>query len=72
MKGVETSRAEIDRIGGQIKENWKFDGQLRVQMNKLKTKDQDENDVKLWGWWLRLAEVKLHEIKNLGGNYGCN
>jgi SMC interacting uncharacterized protein involved in chromosome segregation len=49
MKGIETSKAEIDRIGGQIKENWKFDGQLRVQMNKLKTKDQDENDVKLWG-----------------------
>ena len=41
-------------------------------MYKLKTKDQDENDAKLWGWWLNLAGFKLHEIKSLRDNYECN
>jgi hypothetical protein len=39
---------------------------------KLETKDHDKNDAKLWGWWLSLVEVKLHEIKSLWGNYECN
>jgi hypothetical protein len=41
-------------------------------MHKSETKDQDENDAKLWGWWLNLVGVKLHEIKSLWGNYECN
>jgi len=71
-KSRKTSKVEIDQIRGQIEENWKFDGQLRVQVHKLETKDQDENDTKFWGWWLSLAGVKLHEIKSLKGNYECN
>jgi hypothetical protein len=63
---------EIDQIQGQIEEKWKFDGQLRVQVHKLETKDQDESGVELWGWWLSLARMKLHEIKSLIGNYRCN
>jgi hypothetical protein len=42
-------RVEIDQIKGQIKENLMFDGQLKVQVHKLKTKNQDENGVELWG-----------------------
>jgi hypothetical protein len=38
----------------------------------LETNDQDENDPELWGCWLSLARVKLHEIKTLRSNYGCN
>jgi hypothetical protein len=45
-KSHKTSKVEIDQIRGQIEENWKFDGQLRVQVHKLETKDQDENDTK--------------------------
>jgi hypothetical protein len=41
-------------------------------MHKSKTNNQDENDIELWGWWLSLAGVKLHEIKSLKGNYSCN
>jgi len=37
-------------------------------MHKTETKDQDEKDTKLWGWWLSLAGIKLHEIKSLRGN----
>ena len=33
--------AKIDQIRGQIERNWKFDDQLKVQMHKLETKDQD-------------------------------
>jgi hypothetical protein len=40
-------------------------------MHKSKTKDQDENDAKLWGIWLSLVEVKLHEIKSLGAITGA-
>jgi hypothetical protein len=39
--------AEIDQIIGQIKENLKFGGKLRVQLHKLESKYQDEHDVKL-------------------------
>jgi len=42
-------RAEIDQINGQIKENFMFDGQLKVQVHKLKTKNQDKNGAELWG-----------------------
>jgi hypothetical protein len=65
-------RAEIDQIMGQIEKHWKFDDQLRVQVHKSEIKDQDENGVKLWGWWLSLAWVKLHKIKSLEDNYECN
>jgi hypothetical protein len=41
-------------------------------MHKLETKDQNENDAKLWGWWLSLVDMKLHEIKSLRGNNGFN
>jgi len=41
--------AEIDQIKGQIEENLKFGGQLRVQLHKLESKDQDEHDAKLLG-----------------------
>jgi hypothetical protein len=41
-------------------------------VHNLKNNDQDENGTKLWGWWLSLVGVKLHEIKSLGVNYGCN
>ena len=39
--------AEIDQIIGKIEENLKFGGQLRVQLHKLESKDQDEHDAKL-------------------------
>jgi len=71
-KRLTTLRAEIDQLSGQIEENWKLHDQLTVQVHKSKTKNQDENDAKLWGWWLSLTWVKLLEIKSLGGNYGCN
>ena len=58
-KSRETSRAETDQIRGEIKENWKFDGQLRVQMHKLETKNQDENDTKPWGWWLSFFKGEI-------------
>jgi len=38
---------EIDQIKSQINETWKFNDQLKVQMHKLKTNDQDENVAKL-------------------------
>jgi hypothetical protein len=41
-------------------------------VHKSKTKNKDENDAKLLGWWLSLTRVKLHEIKSLGCNYRCN
>jgi hypothetical protein len=41
-------------------------------MHRLETKDQDENDAKLWGWWLSLTGVKLFKIKSLEDNYGYN
>jgi hypothetical protein len=31
--------AGIDQIRGQIKKNWKFNGQLRVQVYKWETKN---------------------------------
>jgi hypothetical protein len=37
-------------------------------MQKTETKDQDEKNIKLCGWWLSLAGMKLHEIKSLRGN----
>jgi len=42
-------RVEIDQIKGQIKKNLMFDGQLKVQVHKLKTKNQDKNGAELWG-----------------------
>jgi len=71
-KRHEALRAEIDQISSQIEENWKLHGQLTVKVHKSKTKNEDENDAKLWGWWLSLTRVKLHEIKSLGCNYRCN
>jgi hypothetical protein len=59
---------EIDSIKGPIEKNWKFDCQLRVQVHKLKTKNQDKNKTKLYGWWLSLKWVKL----SLRGNYEYN
>jgi hypothetical protein len=54
-------------IRGQIEENWKFDGQLGVQLNKSKTKDQNKNKQK-WretsGMIFESSEVKLHAIKS--------
>ena len=32
---------KFDQIRGQIEENWKFNGQLRVRLHKIETKDQD-------------------------------
>jgi hypothetical protein len=40
-------------------------------VHKSETNDQDENGVKLWGWWLSLVGMKLHEIQSLGDNYRC-
>jgi hypothetical protein len=39
-KKCATSGTKIDKNRGQIEENWKFDGHLKVQLNKLETKDQ--------------------------------
>jgi hypothetical protein len=41
-------------------------------MHKSKAKNEYENGAKIWGWWLSLAMVKLHEIKSLEDNYRCN
>jgi hypothetical protein len=41
-KRLETSRTKIDRITGQLKENWKINGQLRVKMHKSETNDENE------------------------------
>jgi hypothetical protein len=66
------AKAEIDQIKGQIKENWKLNGQLKVKVHNSKNKNQDKNGAKLWSWWLSLKDVELHEIKSLRDNYGCN
>ena len=71
--------AENDQIIGQIEENLKFGGQLRVQLHKLESKDQDEHDAKLgaddWVWqgWncikLKFWEaimVQLKAIERIG------
>ena len=42
-------RARFNQIRGQIEKNYKFHGELRVQVQKLETKDQDENDAELLG-----------------------
>jgi hypothetical protein len=39
--------ARIDQIKGQIEKNKKFDGELRVQVDKSETMDSDKNDTKL-------------------------
>jgi hypothetical protein len=39
--------ARIDQIKSQIQENKKFDGELRVQVHKSETMNQDKIDTKL-------------------------
>jgi hypothetical protein len=58
------SETEITKIMGQIEENWKINGQLGVNLYKLKIKNWIGKDTELWGWQLILAEVKLHDIKS--------
>ena len=41
-----------------------FFNQLRVQLNKSKTKDQTIKGAQIWGWQLNLTEVKLHETRS--------
>ena len=50
---------------GEIEENWKFNGQLRVNLYKSKTKDQNKKDAEIQDWYWSLARVKLHKIKSL-------
>jgi len=38
------------KSGGEIEENWKFNGQLRVKLLKSKTKDQNKKSVEIQGW----------------------
>jgi hypothetical protein len=40
---------DLTKSGVKLKKNYKFHGELRVQVQKLETKDQDENDAELWG-----------------------
>jgi hypothetical protein len=47
-----------------LKEIEFFFGQLRMKLNKLKTKDSSVKDVELQGWYLNLAGVQLHAIKS--------
>jgi hypothetical protein len=37
-------------IMGEIKDNWKFNGKLTINLYKSKTKDQNEKGAKIWGW----------------------
>jgi len=36
-------------IGGEIEENLKFNGQLRVNLHKSRTKDYNEKGIEIWG-----------------------
>jgi hypothetical protein len=50
---------------GEIEENWKFNGQLRVKLHKSKTNDQNEKSAGIWGWDWSLSRVKLNKIESL-------
>ena len=42
-------RTKLNEIKGEIKENWKFNDQLNVNLHKFKTKDQNEKDAEILG-----------------------
>jgi hypothetical protein len=52
-------------IMGEIKDNWKFNGKLTINLYKSKTKDQNEKGAKIWGWHWSLVGAKLHKIRSL-------
>jgi len=55
-------------IRGEIEEIRKFNGKLRVNLHKSKTKDQNEKGVEI-NW--SLAGAKLYKIKSLGSIRGA-
>ena len=40
---------QLIEIMGEIEENLKFNGQLRVKLHKSKTNDQNEKSAGIWG-----------------------
>jgi hypothetical protein len=59
-----TRGTKIVKIIGQIEENWKINGHLRVNLYKSETKDRIGEDTELRGSQLSLTEVKLHEFES--------
>jgi hypothetical protein len=60
-----TLRTQLIEIKCEIEENWKFNGQLRVNLYKSKTNDQNKKkSTKIQGWCWSSTEVKLHKIKS--------
>jgi hypothetical protein len=64
-RGTKLQGSNLAQDKGEIEDNWKFNGQIRVNLYKSKTKDH--NDKKFWnsGLVLKLGRGKLHEIKSL-------
>jgi len=48
---------KLNEINGEIEENWKFNGQLKVNLHKSNINDQNEKN----GWNWSLLGVKLHK-----------
>jgi len=56
---------QLTEIRGEIKEIWKFNGQLRAKLKKFKTNDQNKKGVEIrgsnWSW----PGAKLHKTESL-------
>ena len=64
VKGVEHGDSiEWDR--GEIEENWKFNGQLRIKLHNSKTNDQNKKRRWNLGLALKFGRVKLHKMESL-------
>jgi hypothetical protein len=66
LKNPSNSKDPIDWNRGEIKENWKFNGQLRVKLHKSKTKDQNKKDAEIQGLYWSVTWAKLHKNRSLG------
>jgi len=47
LKKHQTLGTQLIEIRGEIEDNWKFNGQLKVNLHKFKTNDQNENDAEI-------------------------
>jgi hypothetical protein len=61
----QTLGTKLNEIRGEIEENWKVNGQLRVNLHKSKTNDQNKRVVGIWGWHWSLVGTKSHKIESL-------
>jgi len=61
-----TLGTQLIEIMSEIEENWQFNGQLRINLHKSKTKDYNEKDAEIWGWCWSFSWIELHKIGSLG------